>query len=135
MLANDLLVDKAIYYAESHDDATGCINPERIAVTVDLTNCNPEDYNFFIPDGFSPNGDNRNDTFFIPNIVEIFPDFTLEIFNRYGNILFEGNKNNPSWDGNNQNGSKIAPNGIYFYILNYNREGFSKEQGRLYLNR
>ncbi len=131
--ASDLLITGTMYYAESFDPITGCILPARVAVTVDLTNCDPEEYDFFIPDGFSPNGDGRNDTFFIPNIEAIFPDFTLEILNRYGISLFKGDINNPSWDGSSSNGT--SPNGVYFYIINYNKVGSEPIQGRLYLNR
>ncbi|WP_422081656.1 gliding motility-associated C-terminal domain-containing protein [Ulvibacterium sp.] len=129
-LTNDvLLTEDTTYYAESFDPDTGCINPERIPVTVELSNCNPEDYGFFIPDGFSPNNDGRNDTFFIPNIEVIFPDFTLEILNRYGSTLFKGDRNNPAWDGDK------APNGVYFYVIEFNKQGNDPKQGRLYLNR
>ncbi len=131
--ASDLLVTGTMYYAESFDPITGCILSARVAVTVDLTNCDPEEYDFFIPDGFSPNGDGRNDIFFIPNIEAIFPDFTLEILNRYGISLFKGDINNPSWDGSSSNGT--SPNGVYFYIINYNKVGSEPIQGRLYLNR
>ncbi|MGB7393929.1 MAG: gliding motility-associated C-terminal domain-containing protein [Pricia sp.] len=128
-----LLTNNTVYFAESFNPDTGCINPERMAIMVDLTECAPEDYGFFIPDGFSPNGDGRNDTFFVPNIGVIFPDFTLEILNRYGATLFKGDLNRPAWDGSN--GSGTAPNGVYFYIINYNKEGHEPIQGRLYLNR
>ncbi len=123
------LTTNTTYYAESFNPDTGCMNPERMAVTVDLSNCYPEDYGFFIPDGFSPNSDGRNDTFFIPNIEIIFPDFTLEILNRYGSTLFKGDRSNPAWNG------EKAANGVYFYIINYNKEGHEPIQGRLYLNR
>ncbi|WP_273272724.1 gliding motility-associated C-terminal domain-containing protein [Maribacter polysiphoniae] len=130
---SELLITGTVYYAESYNPDTGCMNPDRMAITVDLTNCNPEDYGFFIPDGFSPNGDGRNDTFFIPNIEVIFPEFTLEIINRYGATLFKGDRNNPAWNG--KNGNSTAPNGVYFYIIDYNKEGHNPVQGRLYLNR
>ncbi|MEO9893237.1 gliding motility-associated C-terminal domain-containing protein, partial [Aurantibacter sp.] len=133
-LANsDLLVSQTTYYAETSDPDTGCSLPDRVAVTVDLSNCDPVTYDFFIPDGFSPNGDGLNDTYFIPNIELIFPEFTYEILNRYGTSLFKGDINNPSWDGDQ--GSGEAPNGIYFYIVNYNKDGFEPIQGRLFLNR
>ena len=128
-----LLIAGTTYYAESFNPDTGCMNPERMAITIDLTNCEPEEYGFFIPDGFSPNGDGKNDTFFIPNIEIIFPEFTLEILNRYGTSLFKGDQNNPAWNGNN--GNSTAPNGVYFYIIEYNKEGHNPVQGRLYLNR
>ena len=128
-----LLVADTVYYAENYNTATGCSSPSRVPVNVDLSDCDPENYDFFIPDGFSPNGDSRNDTFFIPNIETIFPDYTLEILNRYGTTLFKGDKNKPAWDGSN--GSSMAPNGIYFYIINYNKGNSEPIQGRLYLNR
>lgn len=93
-----------------------------------------EDFGFFIPDGFSPNNDGRNDTFHIPNIENIFPRFTLEIFNRYGNSLFKGDAQNPAWDGS-EIGRNTAPNGVYFYIITFNQEGYAPRQGRLYLSR
>ncbi len=131
--SSELLLDDTIYYAQSKDIETGCINLERFPVTVDLNNCDPEKYGFFIPDGFSPNSDGRNDTFYVPNIEIIFPDFTIEIFNRYGNSLFKGDAGNPAWSGS-EVGRNMAPNGIYFFIINFNREGFEPRQGRLYLN-
>ncbi len=130
----DPLMDDTTYYAQSYDVISGCINPNRVPVAVDLNNCIPEEHGFFIPDGFSPNNDGRNDTFFIPNIEIIFPDFTLEIFNRYGNSIFKGNINNPAWDGS-ETGNQASPNGVYFYIISFNKEGFDPKQGRLYLNR
>ncbi|TDT47002.1 gliding motility-associated-like protein [Maribacter spongiicola] len=127
------LLEDTVYYAENYNSLTGCTSATRIPVTVDFSNCDPENYDFFIPDGFSPNADGRNDTFFIPNIEIIFPNFTLEILNRYGTSLFKGDKTNPAWDG--RNGSATAPNGVYFYIINYNKGNSEPIQGRLYLNR
>jgi len=127
------LQDDTSYYAEAFDPDTGCINPNRERILVDVNDCDPQTYDFFIPDGFSPNGDGRNDVFTIPNIEIIFPDFTLEIFNRYGTTLFKGNSANPSWDGSSSGAT--VPNGLYFYIINFNREGHPPVQGRLYLNR
>ena len=133
LIEETLLMEGSTYYAESFNANTGCRNLNRTPVSIDLTSCNPESYGFFIPDAFSPNGDGRNDTFYIPNIEVIYPDFTLEILNRYGSIMFKGNRNNPKWDGNNR--SKIAPNGVYFYIIQYNKGQTAPTQGRLYLNR
>lgn len=128
-----LLVEDIIYYAENFSVTTGCTSAQRTPVTVDLSNCEPEEYDFFIPDGFSPNADGRNDTFYIPNIGVIFPEYTLEILNRYGTSIFKGDRNNPAWDGSN--GSSVAPNGVYFYIVNYNKDNAEPIQGRLHLNR
>lgn len=140
VLANDTqLQEGATYYGVQFSEDLGCTSLEMLAVTVSLTDCNenPTQYDFFIPDGFSPNGDGINDTFRIPDIEFLYPDYTYEIFNRYGNILFKGNINKPVWDGTNteSGGEKIAPNGVYFYVIKFNKNSAASKQGRLYLNR
>ena len=131
---SDLLVNGTTYYA-TLVSANGCESGTRLEVTVDLTVCEIE-----IPDGFSPNNDNINDTFEIPNLAILYPNFKLEIYNRYGNIVYKGNKNVPNWDGTTtvgglNLGDKLLPAGVYFYILDFN-DGIKKAiQGSVYLNR
>ncbi|MGO4772936.1 gliding motility-associated C-terminal domain-containing protein [Flavobacterium sp. W22_SRS_FK3] len=134
------LTDNAIYYGFDLPTATSCISQDHIEVKVSLSHCDDSEYaTFFVPDGFSPNGDNVNDTFTILKIDFLYPDYTLEIYNRYGNVLFKGNKNKPDWDGRNSQGAGfgdgIAPNGVYFYVIHFNKDNKSPLQGRLYLNR
>jgi gliding motility-associated-like protein len=139
LASTTLLVDKATYYGFDLSTVTDCISDNNLEVKVSLTDCDVSQYAFFIPDGFSPNGDNVNDTFRIPDIEYLYPDYTLEIFNRYGNVMFKGNINKPNWDGRNSEaagfGDGIAPNGVYFYIINFNKDSRPPQQGRLYLNR
>jgi gliding motility-associated-like protein len=139
LASNALLSDKTTYYGFDFSALTDCISDDYLKVTVSLFDCDPADYTFFIPDGFSPNGDNVNDTFRIPDIEFLFPDYTLEIFNRYGNLMFKGNSSKPNWDGKNAQsagfGDGIAPNGVYFYSIHFNKGNTPPRQGRLYLNR
>jgi gliding motility-associated-like protein len=133
----DLLTEGTTYYGFDLDTNTNCYSNPLLA-TVTLTNCTATPENFLIPDGFSPNGDGVNETFQIVDIEFIYPNYTLEIFNRYGNVLFEGNINKPTWDGKNSNSSFIdgdAPTGVYFYVINYNKDNLPPKQGQLYLNR
>ncbi|MBM6498282.1 gliding motility-associated C-terminal domain-containing protein, partial [Flavobacterium macrobrachii] len=131
----DLLAHNTTYYAALVSQS-GCEGPIRLEVTVDLTICD----DIVIPDGFSPNNDTINDTFEIVNLPIIYPNYKLEIYNRYGNILYTGNKNTPFWDGTTTEkgmnvGGNIVPTGVYFYILYFN-DGVKKPvQGRLYLSR
>ncbi|WP_026704494.1 gliding motility-associated C-terminal domain-containing protein [Flavobacterium soli] len=136
----ELLQEGFTYYGYQFSSTLDCTSVEALAVTVTLTDCDDpdEEYGFFIPDGFSPNNDNVNDTFRIPDIEFLYPNFTLEIYNRYGNLMFTGNKNKPNWDGKNSDSSLIdgmAPNGVYFFVLHFNKDNISPKQGRLYLNR
>jgi len=133
------LIEQGRYYGFDFSDITNCLSNESIEVTVSLTDCDEVPNDFFIPDGFSPNGDGVNDSFVIPDIEFLYPNYTLEIFNRYGNGMFKGHKNKPGWDGINYKkegiGSGVAPNGVYFYILNFNKDNKPPKQGRIYLNR
>ncbi len=69
---------------------------------------------FIIFNGFSPNGDGVNETFTIEGIEE-FPNNELQIFNRWGNVVFEQKGYKGQWNGtwNNQ----LLPDGTYFYLL------------------
>lgn len=64
--------------------------------------------------GFSPNGDGKNDVFTIKNI-EKFPDNKLYIFNRWGNRVYFEEKYLNTWEGTWEN--KPLPDGTYFYII------------------
>lgn len=131
----DILTNGTTYYA-SITDTNGCESITRLQVTVDLTACSE----LFIPDGFSPNGDGLNEEFYIKNIDVLYPEFELEIYNRYGNMVYKGDINTPRFNGKaNQTtllGNNILPTGVYFYIVYFNdNTGKEPIQGRLYLSR
>lgn len=100
----------------------------------DLTieNCPPR-----IPEGFSPNGDNFNDWFNIEGLYTIFIEHQLEIYNRYGDIIFEGNNDQPWYGiinrGLNNHGNRV-PVGTYYYILNLNDPNYKPIVGWVYVN-
>ena len=133
----ELLTEGTTYYGFDFSSTTNCYSSV-LPVTVSLRNCTATPSDLIVADGFSPNGDNVNDSFRIPDIEFTFPNFSLEIFNRYGNLMFNGNINKPEWDGKNSNSDFIAgdaPTGVYFYIIHYNKDNLPPQQGQLYLNR
>jgi gliding motility-associated-like protein len=67
-----------------------------------------------VPNVFSPNGDGINDTWQIAYLSS-YPDCIVEIFNRYGQLLFRSQGYQTPWDGN-YNG-KPLPVGTYYYII------------------
>ena len=96
-------------------------------------NCPPVVYN-----AVSPNGDGSNDTFFIDGLRDIFMDFELLIYNRWGKLLWTGNNNKADWNGYVEEGigSSLAPSGTYYYILYLNDTNYSEPlTGYLYINR
>jgi len=126
------LQDGVEYFATATNATSGCESSERKAIRVEVNFCG-------IPEGFSPNGDNINDKFVIPEIAINYPNFNIEVYNRWGNMVFKGNASTPDWDGfSNQSGTLgdgVLPVGVYFYILNYNDGATTSEQGKLYLSR
>jgi gliding motility-associated-like protein len=73
-----------------------------------------------IPGGFTPNGDNINETFEIEGLEE-YPNNTLLILNRWGDVVYEATPYQNDWNGSS-NSSKVLfgeklPPGTYFYIL------------------
>ncbi len=68
-----------------------------------------------IANTFTPNGDNINDYWVIKNI-ENYPDALVQVFNRYGQKLFESKGYAKPFDGT-YNGQKL-PSGVYYYIIN-----------------
>ena len=129
----DPLVDGNTYYyiLFNADNCTSLV-PEGIQVRFE---CDPSLYSTKTFDGFSPDNDGINETFKIQDIREIFPDFTIEIFNRWGNSVFKGNRNTNDWNGELNGNGKQVPAGVYYYIVNYNKGAKKPKQGRLYLSR
>ena len=72
----------------------------------------------FIPEGFSPNGDGRNDTFVIGYIGQ--EKIQFEVFNRWGNLLFKSDDYKNDWNGTATHGVHVGrdvPDGTYFYKI------------------
>ncbi|WP_196890643.1 gliding motility-associated C-terminal domain-containing protein [Aureivirga marina] len=88
-----------------------------------------------IPEGFSPNGNGINDSFIIENIRIAYPNFKLEFYNRWGNVVYTAEAGKPDWNGQLDGDGRRAPAGVYFYVLHYNDGAKGPDQGRLYLNR
>jgi gliding motility-associated-like protein len=71
---------------------------------------------FFIPQGFSPNGDGDNDRFEITGI-SAYPNSELVIFNRWGQQVYVSPDYTNDWHGQSNNG-RLLENDTYFYVLN-----------------
>lgn len=96
-------------YTVSGDDMDGCVNTAEITITVG------EGINVSAKPLFSPNNDGQNDRWIIENI-DRYPDCTVIIVNRQGNILYEqrpyyGNE----WDGTL--GGNPVIEGAYYYVI------------------
>jgi gliding motility-associated-like protein len=79
---------------------------------------NPGGLDVYIPEGFSPNGDGVNDAFVIGyNGSE---SIQLEVYNRWGNLVYKNHNYQNDWRGNAMYGIVIGtevPDGTYFYKI------------------
>ena len=129
------LVNQQTYYASF--TFLPCESSVRFPIIADLTDC--DDQILLIPDGFSPNDDGMNDVYIIQNIDILFPNYSLEIYNRYGSKVYEGNISTDPFDGKSNQAQflskDILPTGVYYYIIEFNSDSRKPEQGRLYLSR
>lgn len=70
-----------------------------------------------MPTSFTPNGDGLNDVFSLRGYeVEKIQEFTLEITNRWGEVIFSNDDIKQGWDGRNFQGNE-AMTGTYLWSI------------------
>jgi len=71
---------------------------------------------FYIPNAFTPNGDGRNETFFDPGYATNVQSLTMNIYNRWGQLVYTTDNLSKTWDGIDSKGN-LSPQGVYVYAL------------------
>jgi gliding motility-associated-like protein len=71
-----------------------------------------------LPNAFSPNGDGLNDNFRPLHACDM-QDFSMTIFNRYGQKLFETKDPLQGWDGKAGAGKPLT--GAYVWMVSYTK--------------
>ncbi len=93
-------------------------------VTIYVIDPEKEDCNkILLPSAFTPNGDQVNDIFKISNVFIIEELKSLEILDRWGEVLFKTTNKNEGWDGNYKD--KNAEPALYVYRVEYTCKGES----------
>ena len=98
-------------------DELGCVNSDELTVFVTS--------NVFAPNAFTPNGDGINDVFFLKTYR--IKQLDLQIFNRWGELVFETNDKNQGWNGFYK--GVMAVDDIYVWKAKY--ISTSEERGSL----
>ena len=94
-------------------DSQLCTTADSVYVQAGLEMCPVED-SLNIPTSFTPNGDLTNDTWILRGIDK-FPGTAVEIYSRWGSLLYNSNGYAEPWDGT-YNGVEVA-SATYYYII------------------
>ena len=93
----------------------GCVsNPQNFVVTLELC---PNEI-FYIPNAFTPDGDEKNNTFkpIITSGVDLF-NYSFYIYNRWGQVIWESYNPNIGWDGTFN--TIMCQDGVYTWKLKF----------------
>lgn len=105
------------------EDLAGCYSLTNFLLMTKI--CPPKVYNLVAtnPDGFY-------DSFLVDGLRDIFLNFKISIFNRWGTLVWTGNNNSEDWNGTSNNREsflgKELPEGTYFYVIELNEPEFSE---------
>ncbi len=73
---------------------------------------------WFMPNAFTPNGDGTNEGFLGKGFLYGVRDFSLSIWNRWGEKVFQTNDPEEDWNGRVNNTGGMSPPGVYVYLVN-----------------
>ena len=93
---------------------TGCTDTARVNLQV------YEDIVYFVPNAFTPDDDSFNQTFKPVFTSGYDPyDYSMFIYNRWGQVIFESHDASVGWDGTYGNASGIVMDGTYVWTIEF----------------
>jgi gliding motility-associated-like protein len=127
--SESLVINSEGMYSVEMESPVGCLGSD--SVYVKLTSEEIPDFEIYVPNAFSPNGDGLNDIYLIkfPNSTSNIQNATLSIFNRWGEEIFHSDDISRGWDGK-KNG-KNCPGGVYVYKIVFSVNGVAGNQERV----
>ncbi|MEZ4807403.1 MAG: gliding motility-associated C-terminal domain-containing protein [Flavobacteriales bacterium] len=71
----------------------------------------------FMPNAFTPDGDGHNDKFY-PYVQDVVAkEHVLQVFDRWGALIFSSTDPGEGWDGRYRNAGELLPEGVYVWRL------------------
>ena len=125
-----LTITQAGYYSVTVNNLNTC--PQAVGIRVNYyTDCD----DIYFPGAITPNGDGRNDKFGALGNLGAITDYSLYIYNKYGELVFTTRDPLERWDGMYKN--KLTGNTSYVWYAKYllNRRVSKMQKGNLILLR
>lgn len=101
-------------YAVTVQDRLKCISSDTIQI---LQNKSLLPSEMYMPDAFSPNGDELNDWFPGNGYKDPGSDYLLSVYNRWGEQIFSSSNPDIQWDGRHK--EQEAPQDVYLFLVKY----------------
>ena len=101
--------------------AYGCMDTAYQTIAIE------PDFVFYIPNAFSPDGDEINESF--GGKGNFIKEFEMSIFDRWGNLIYKTEDINKPWDGKANRGNDLAQADTYVYVIkaidfNHKKHGY-----------
>jgi gliding motility-associated-like protein len=120
-----VIQEEGMYIVEM-ESQLGCTG--RDSIYIKLTSEEIPEFEIYVPNAFSPNGDGINDKFMISSNSLNIQHLTLNIYDRWGGELFSGDGVSSGWDG--KKAGKDCPGGVYVYKIVFEVDGVPGMQER-----
>ncbi len=100
-----------------------CGASSKDSVMVTVNDC--DDTEYFVPNVFTPNYDDVNDTWGVKfSNIKYIKNFQIHIYDRWGLLVYSTNPDintpNSKWDGHTSAGSECSA-GVYFYVISFDK--------------
>ncbi|MBN8702876.1 MAG: gliding motility-associated C-terminal domain-containing protein [Bacteroidetes bacterium] len=92
-------------------NSDGCMDSTTLTISI------TPDFLLYIPNTFTPNDDGRNDVFLPYGVGVSFEKYVLEIFDRWGNLIWETTQWGEGWDGRANGGADVSQQEVYVYKI------------------
>lgn len=73
----------------------------------------------YVPNSFTPDGDNLNETWGMSINIDVITKFELRVFDRWGQVVFESEEPREWWTGAANNSGSILKSDVYVYRITY----------------
>lgn len=74
-------------------------------------------FTFYVPSAFTPEGDGLNDTWGPIGQSFEYESYNVQIYDRWGKLVWQTDNPTKFWDGTNQNSNKEVKQGMYIYVF------------------
>jgi len=80
-----------------------------------------DDIEVFAPNTFTPNNDGLNDAWYVVTDKECWREWHVQIFNRWGSLVWESFNPDDVWTGSNNGSNYFVADGVYVYTITGNK--------------